>query len=289
MRASDDEMKVTAIAPWFGGSRLLASEVGRLLAGCRWVGIPFAGGMPELVYIDAPTIVVSDLHRHVINVAACLRHWRWGPSLYRKLRRESFDPDTLQQAQEWCKTHKDRPGGIPDLEAAHHYFLAVWMGRSGKSGGVDEFNGGLPVRWNANGGDSNTRYRSAVRSIVSWRKILAKVNLVVQDCFEFLANVQDLDGHGIYCDPPFPDCGKKYRHKFSENDHRKLALVLTEFRRARVVCRFYDHSLIRELYKESEWRWNHFTGRKQSNADAPEVLLANRTKTTIPETSSLFD
>jgi len=34
------DRKITTIAPWFGGARNLASEVGRLLNGCRWVGIP---------------------------------------------------------------------------------------------------------------------------------------------------------------------------------------------------------------------------------------------------------
>lgn len=61
--------KVTALAPWFGSNRTLAPQVGELLNGCRWVGVPFAGSMTELIYIDAPTLVVSDLHRHVINLA----------------------------------------------------------------------------------------------------------------------------------------------------------------------------------------------------------------------------
>lgn len=274
MSVVKDDMPIKALAPWFGGSRFLAPEVGKLLAGCRWVGVPFAGGMPELRHIDAPTIVVSDVHRHIINLAWCLADPRIGPILYRQLRRLPFHPEVLSDAQEWLKI-QEPPGRMPDREAAFRYFVAVWMGRSGKAGGVDEFNGGLPVRWNANGGDSNTRYRSAVSSIYSWRRILARVNLVVQDCFEFLGNVQDEVGHGIYCDPPFPDCGVKYRHSFTHDQHRDLARALAGFHRARVVCRFYDHPLIRELYAPEKWTWQHFTGRKQSNADAPEVLLLN--------------
>jgi hypothetical protein len=45
---------------------------------------------------------------------------------------------------------------------------------------------------------------------------------------------------------------------------------------ARVVCRFYDHPLVRELYPEQRWTWRHLAGgRKQTNGDAPEVLLLN--------------
>lgn len=41
-------MKITALSPWFGSNRMLASEVGKHLTGCKWVGIPFCGGLAEL-------------------------------------------------------------------------------------------------------------------------------------------------------------------------------------------------------------------------------------------------
>lgn len=245
-----------------------------MLKGCKWVGIPFAGGMPELLYIDAPTIVVGDLHRHVINLAQCLQHYKFGPSLYRSLKRQLFDPDTLARSQHWCKTHDSRPSEIPDIDAAFYFFISQWMGRSGNAGTDKEFQGRLPVRWNASGGDSNTRYRSAVKSIAAWRRILQWCNFVVQDCFEFLSHVQDQEGHGVYCDPPFPGPGERYKHTFTEEQHCRLARELACFKHARIVCRFYDHPLIRTIYPDDVWTWNHFIGRKQSNADAPEVLLS---------------
>ena len=269
-------LPVTAIAPWFGCARMLAEEVGKLLKGCRWVGIPFGGGMPEVAAIDATTIVVGDLHRHVINLANVIKDPYMGVRLIRRLRREAFHDDTLRESQEWCKRHTEYPAtDCRDVEAARHYFIACWMSRSGKSGIDDEFNGRLPVRWNANGGDSCKRYQSAVRSMNAFRRILQRVTLLVQDCFEFLSNCQDEPRHGVYCDPPFPDAGAKYKHKFTEAQHRQLAETLLRFRKATVVCRFYDHPLIRELYPTGKWHWHHFTGRKQSNADAPEVLLTN--------------
>jgi site-specific DNA-adenine methylase len=160
----------------------------------------------------------------------------------------------------------------------------MWMGRSAKAGTTGEFNGGLPVRWNANGGDSNTRYRSAVRSIVAWRGILARCNFTCLNCFDFLKYVQDNTGHGVYCDPPFPETGDAYKHSFTEEQHRLLAKRLTEFRKTRVVCRFYEHPLIRELYPEPFWAWQRHTGRKQSGADAPEVLLVR----TLDPVTGLF-
>lgn len=131
----DTRPAITAIAPWFGGNRLLAHAVGEELAGCRWVGIPFAGGMPELLYIDAPTIVVGDLHRHVINLANVLKDPYMGLRLIRRLKREAFHPDTLAESQHWCSHRTERPAlDCRDVEAARHYFITVWMGRSGKGG-----------------------------------------------------------------------------------------------------------------------------------------------------------
>lgn len=134
-----DTMKVRAIAPWFGSNRMGAAAVGRLLEGCRWVGIPFAGSMSE-----------------------------------------------------------------------------------------------------------------------------------------------DREGHGLYCDPPFPGVGRRYVYNAGQTDieerawHTRLRDALEAFVNLRVVCRFYDHPMIRDLYADSRWHWHIGSGRKQTNEDAPEVLLVNQ-------------
>jgi len=79
------EMKVTALAPWFGSNRMLGAEVGKALAGCSWVGVPFAGGMSELAHIKCSTLAVNDLHRHIINLACVLACQRAAASLAKYL------------------------------------------------------------------------------------------------------------------------------------------------------------------------------------------------------------
>jgi site-specific DNA-adenine methylase len=289
---------IGAIAPWFGGNRTLAHHVGAALKGCSWVGVPFAGGMSELPHIDAISIAVNDRHCAVINLALIIADPIEGPHLYRRLRRHAFHPQTLARAQHACESRHayrnahpcDFAGGnyVPSLDWAEAYFVAVWMGRSGTAGTDHEFEHNLSIRWNANGGDSTTRYRSAVKALVEWRRILARCSFSVLDCFDFLAKCQDQPGHGIYCDPPFLDVGQRYRHSFSLDDHARLAHALAKYTQARVVCRFYDHPLIRQLYPERgtgthvgvEWIWKRLAGgRKQSNkpsSDVPEVLVMNR-------------
>lgn len=280
-------MKITALAPWFGSNRNLAENVGTALAGCGWVGVPFGGGMCEIAHIKASSIVVSDLHKHIINLALCVKGDE-RKELINRLDAAPFHPDTLMAAQNFCRAveDQDRTGELfveqkslvtfGSVDWAYAYHICCWMGRSAVAGTDGEFKGGLPVRWSASGGDSNTRFRSAVESLDAWGAIMKRCNFVCQDVFDFLENVKDIEGNGLYLDPPFPGPGDSYKHTFTAADHRRMAARLAKFRLCRVVCRFYDHPLIRELYPESRWAWNALKGgRKQTNEDAPEVLLAN--------------
>jgi DNA adenine methylase len=276
----DAAMQVTALLPWYGSNRTLAHHVGAALAGCTWVGIPFLGGASELAHITARTVVANDLHRGVINLCLTLADPELGPALRRRLRDLPFHADALAAAQARCRdlhaAGRPRVEDMPDPRFAADYFVCAWMGRSGKAGTAAEYSGALPVRWNANGGDSAVRFRSAVASLRAWRRVIMRANFTCMDAFDFLAKCKDEPGAGIYSDSPFPDAGDDYRHHFTEAQHRALAVALARFRRARVVARFYDHSLIRELYPEPAWTWHRPKGgRKQTNEAAPEVLLVN--------------
>lgn len=289
---ADEKLPTRAFAPWFGAARMIAEEVGLELAGCTWVGVPFAGGMSELAEIAARTLIVADLHGLVINLARCIADPVLKAELQRRLAALPFHPAVLAAAQQACKEFfTESPqacfplNGEPCLQAAVDYFVCCWMGRSHKAGTVDEFNGGLSMRWNSNGGDSNVRYRSAIVSLDGWQQIMQRCSFHVLDAFEFLDNCDDEADRGIYCDPPFPGPGEKYRFKFTAADHRRLASKLNTFGKTRIVCRFYDHPLIRELYPVSRWTWRFLKGgRTQTNAEAPEVLLLNGHSRAQPET-----
>ncbi len=271
---------ITTLVPWYGGNRRLAHEVGRELAGCQWIGVPFAGGMPELRYLRASTVIVNDLHRHVINLARVLQHERAGVRLIRELRRECFHADVLARAQSEAAAFVASavPGDPPDYGAAKAYFISQWMGRSGRGGTDTELRGKLPVRWNAAGGDSCRRYRTAVESLRAWRAVMGRCNFLCVDVFDFLATVKDQEGHGLYLDPPFPGVGDEYAHTFDEANHRRLEETLARFRVTRVVCRFYDAPLVDELYlRKTPWRCRRLEGGRDQHGQAkPEVLLCNQ-------------
>jgi DNA-directed RNA polymerase specialized sigma24 family protein len=131
------------------------------------------------------------------------------------------------------------------------------------------------VRWDAGGGDSCVRFRSATESLREWQSILARCTFTCMDAFHFLDQVKDADGHGLYCDPPWPTDRFAYKHKFTEKDQRRLASKLSTYQKTKVVLRYGDHPLIRELYQPPHWTWREVTGRMQTNEAKREVLLMN--------------
>jgi DNA adenine methylase len=277
-------MKIGALAPWSGSNRLLAAAVGQALAGCSWCGVPFCGGLSELVHIDCRTGVANDLHRGIVNMALATAHPILGPQLYRRLRRLAFHPDTLADAQTRCRARQavGRPHReeMPDIEYAVDYFVVAWMARNGTAGTRGELDAGLSTRWDAGGGDSVVRFQGAIAGLVEWRRILARWTFDCRDAFEFIGKIKDAADTGCYVDPPFPGVGRGYLHNAGQTAadeltwHTRLRDALDRFRLTRVVCRFYDHEVIRQLYPEPGWRWQRLTGGKnQANKEAPEVLL----------------
>lgn len=271
---------IGAIAPWFGSARLLGPKVGELLKGANWVGIPFAGSMAEIPYIRARTIVVNDLHKGVITLARVVADEMLGPRLYRRLRRHALHPDDLAESQSNCRKMEELANRCDVLDEetilrwAEHMFVASWLARSGSAGTQAEFDATLSLRWAAGGGDSAVRFQNAIRSINAWRRSLRRATISSMDAFAFLEKCKDLPQHAIYCDQPFPGGpGDKYKYHFTVEQTKRLSVELLRFRQARVVSRFYDHPIVRELYPETEWTWHHFCGRKQTNEAAPEVLL----------------
>lgn len=272
---------VTTLVPAFGSNRTNAARPAKLLEGCEWIGVVFAGGMSECAHFTSRTLLINDKHSQLINLANVLRTPELGPMLIRDLRRLPVHPYQLRHSQGQCikidaRGLQDSPetewaGGV--YMAALNYFVTAWMGRSGLALTKKEFTGGLCLRWNAGGGDSAVRWRSAIDGLRAWRRILERATFSVLGYGEFLDRCEDNPKHGIYCDPPWPDDGDQYTHTFTEQDHRDLAARVSAFERTRVVMRFGDHPLVRELYPEPGWTWIPVAGRTQHNNAKSEVLL----------------
>jgi site-specific DNA-adenine methylase len=277
---------VSAIASYFGANRILAPSVGRALKGCSWAGIPFCGGLSEVPFIEARSIVCNDANGALINLARVMADPKNGPALYRRLRRCAFHPKELAEAQDLCRRAEDcvKVGLFGDdlhaapssLEWAEAYFKISWMGRGGQTGTKSELKGGMSVRYDGGGGDSNTRFRSAASSIVQWRRTIRRCNFICGDGFDFIADIKDISGNGIYVDPPWFEKDGDYKHDFNRADHIRLSGMLEKYRTARVVIRYGDCELVRTLYPAGRWKYIEQTSRAQSNKDVDEVLITNQ-------------
>lgn len=275
--------QISTFVPWYGSNRMNAHRPGELLKGRKYVFVAFAGGMSEVPYFDARTIVVNDLHRHLITTAKVMACESQGPKLLRRLKRKIFHPDELEAAQ-YCLSHMSASG---DASIAEAYYTCCWMTRSESSGTGNEYDGNLCLRFDAGGGDSALRYFNAIRSLKEFRKTLQRCSFTCDDVFKLLANqpsvLKDGPENGGYFDPPFLKAGRRYELNCGKTEadeiawHTRLRDMLAVYRQARIVVRLYDHPVVRDLYQGTEWKWIEFKGRDQANnATKPEVLIVNR-------------
>jgi DNA adenine methylase len=301
-------MKITAIAPWFGSKRTLATTIVHQLGKHSYYFEACAGSMAVLLAKEpSEHEVVCDLHGALTNLAWVVQDDEKAPELYERLQRMLYDDELYQQSKEWLGEFERGLGTCagPSVDWAYHYFVASWMGRNGVSG-TARVNYQIATRWTKGGGSGPGRFRAAVESIPAWHDRLRNVHILRRSMFDVLPKLQDDADLAIYADPPYlADTvagNSRYLCDFTEADHRRLAEQLQRFKLARVVVSYYAHPLLKKLYPGWEWldcsRQKHLhvqnkrgTGRKE----APEVLLVNgeaypdvTNKTKPAATSELF-
>lgn len=276
--------RIETLVPAFGGNRTGSEFVADTLKGCRWVGIPFAGGMAELFHLKAQSIIVSDLHLHIINLARCVQRESVKQWLVTELENVLVHPLELEAAQLAAQETLE-PVSLRDIvkasggwspQSARDYFISQWMGRSGNSLTDKEFESKISCRWNANGGGSGKRFRSAVEMLDDFHQVAKRCEFRCMDAFDFLDQCNDSPEIGLYLDPPWPEAGVVYVHKVDDATfHQRLRNELLRFTQSRVLVRYGDHPLIRSIYSEDEWQIHELAGRKVSG-DQAEIYIERR-------------
>lgn len=314
-----EALKMKSLVPWFGADGAVAAMIGRQLDGCEWVGIPCVGGCGVIPHIGARSILAADVHRHLVNLANVARDKALGPKLYRAVRRLPMHPEVLEAAQSRCISREEATRAkaedslfgaamravqvgraelglpdlvkdaarSPDLDWAIDYFVCCLMGQGGRAGTDKEFEGGMSFRWNAGGGSSVVRFRSAAAGLKVWRHILERCEFQVLDVLEFLRIVRQKEladankprekraKRGVYLDCPWPDDGAVYKHTFGEEKQIAVARAVAELKDTRVVIRYGDHPLIRRLYPQPQYTLIPQTSRTQGNNQLAELLIVN--------------
>lgn len=266
------DMKIRAIAPWFGAKRNMAARIAREC--CR----PDGGAPKSFWDICAGSMAVSiamprcshhhavDLHGDLANLARIIRCPHQGPIFYRRLRRvinhetlfaeakAAIEADDARAAAELGLFADNGPlRALDDLERAIAFFILSWQGRNGVAG-TERTNYQQAIRWTAGGGHGGIRFANAVASIPAWRRRLRDITVLCRDLFLVLPKIEDEAGTSIYVDPPYVRDGVSrsgsctYLHEFRLADHARLAADLRRFEKARVVLSYYAHPVLAEFY-----------------------------------------
>lgn len=121
------------------------------------------------------------------------------------------------------------------------------------------------------GGNNASRLASVKYDLAEWLKQIERCEFRCVDFRKCLDGVSDALDCGLYVDPPFVVKARKYKHDFDYEDHIHLANRLNAFGKCKIVVRYGDHQLIRDLYKG--WQFVELASRNQSNVDKPELML----------------
>lgn len=292
-------MKITAIAPWFGGKRTMAPLVVQQLGKHTQYFEPFCGSMAVL-FAKEPTTqeMVNDLHGDITNLAWCLQDKATAIEIYERMLRTLFAESMIRGF--WRELGAEDPPETPNAERAYKFLVFSWAMRNGIAGTSRMRGNGFQValRYTSGGGSPATRFRNVTESIPAWHSRLRNVVISRRDAFAMLPRLEDRDCLALYVDPPYYSGSRsgfkssvatsRYEHEFEHDsplfgdDHERLAEALGRLKRARVVVSYYDCPRIRELY--AGWTFIECTrqknlhvqnGRGTRPKDAPEVLIIN--------------
>lgn len=298
-------MLIGALAPWFGGKRILGDAIAVELGKHTQFFEPFCGAM-SVLFAKEPSQkeTVNDLHGDLTNLARTLQRIDDAEELYDRLQRVIVSEMLLREAGEYLEDGNARDRD--EVEWSYWYFLASWMQRNGCAG-TDREAYQIATRWTKSGGSPTVRFQNAVLSIPAFHRRLQNVVVLKRDAFRIMGRFEDCAGTAVYCDPPYAadsrtgwsnNAGEhsRYRHEFDHrgkaetlfgkkeiDQHERLRDILARYKHARIVVSYYDCPRIRELYQG----WTFIDKKMKKNLhvasirgdgqvkDAPEVLILN--------------
>jgi DNA adenine methylase len=274
---------LTALAPWFGSKRQLASRIVEALGPHESYYEPFCGSMAVLFAKPPARLeVVNDLNRDLVNVSVVLQSRLLAAELLARLHFTMCAEELYRAARD--AVLEPYVGHLGNVERAYNALVTWWLGRNGCAG-TRKSRTSFAARFSARGGSGAVRWRSLVASVPRFVERLARVDVLNRDGIGVVGKIHDCDGAAIYVDPPYVVKSQEYEHDLTPHDHGRLAEALSRFRKARVVVSYYPHPEIDRLYPRD--RWDHVplvvtknirnTDKREAGAiKATELLIINR-------------
>lgn len=270
--------KTKSVLPWFGANSKGGPLIWKLLSGdkvagiqpCNYTAIPFCGGLPELPYLNGQ-VLANDLHEDAWNFYSCSQ--QSPESLAKSIDEFICHPSALLEA---IKQHANKSRSqFGSISRAAGYWAMCWLSRKGQ-GGTGKEGISQSVRHSGDGGGNASRLQAVKDDFPYWHDQFKRCEFLCEDFRVFMERPHDKLRNAIYCDAPWVEQGKAYLHSFDEQDHRDLRERLERFRKTRIVVRYADDPLLRELYlKEDGWTWIHVEGMTQAGAKDEVLIVRN--------------
>lgn len=264
--------KTKSPLPYFGSDAAVAAELGALLGDCSHVTVPFVGGASIIPHLDARGIVGNDRNNLAINFYRVLSGDDRGDLIERCQRTLSHPAEVVNARATLVDPFALR------VELAWAYWSVCWIGRKGAGGTRRHIETAKApsVRWTAIGGNNASRIQTAADELDAWAGEFQRVEWLSLDFRDVLGKVNDVEGCGVYCDPPWIGAGANYVHAFTDQDHDDLARALARFTNARVVLRYDNCDEVRRRYPGAFWFARVIETRTQANTKLDEVWISNR-------------
>lgn len=306
-----DRARITVrqVAPWTGSDGAMIPAVTAVLGRhSAYFGLCCGGLGALLAKRRCALETACDLHGGLVLLAVVIASPRWF-ELYDRCDRTQPSQPLFEAAREILT----RPHPVPvspfdvtddDLDVAWAYAVVWWLGMGGHAGsGVDTKAGRqdkpavMSLRATPGGGTGASRFKSFTGSLDGLHRRLQHVHVRVDDCFRLLSlhaeqpSVPDRVGHAVYIDPPFIAEGGMYTIPWTahdpastplfktEDDFDRLAMLLHQRVRCRIVVRHYRHERLDALFPRETWSrvWLPNTKRQMGHEAGGEDTRSGKT------------
>lgn len=252
---------------WFGGKSRMAKSIMEYFPAHKTYVEPFGGAAHVLVQKQpSKNEVYNDLNGDVVNFFMQVRADRkkfyeavkslpYARALYEEWRTQPLPDDPFERAVRW-----------------------FYINRSGIVGAVK----GMPGGWRHGVQHATARtYQSACELIEPLAERLGKVNIESKD-YSVIIEKYDHPETFFYIDPPYRGREGRYAGGFNDEDHKKLANMLSNIK-GKALISYYPDPLIDELY--AGWNRVEFdsvayskrVGAGEEKPKTTEILLMNYT------------
>lgn len=262
-------MKTQSMLSYAGSDAGVAEAIASFFRDCNRVTIPACGGMSILKHLQHCRILAFDANDNALTFYRTLK----GPhrdELIKRCQETLSHPAELRRAN-------DLASGLANgstVEHAWSYWARCSLGRGGE-GGTENIGRKVSFRYTNTGGNNASRITSMAHDLDEWADMIKNVEFADVECgIALIGKLHDNTKHGLYIDWPWDEpAGEMYEKTFTEADHRRAAEAVQRFNKTKVVIRYGDSPLIRELYPSSCWTWHDAQSRTQSNSVRGEVWI----------------